>query len=128
MIPNASRNPEFGQKSIDLLSCSCSLTKVIVRHDSRAFLQRDLILERYRSIIVHRYVYPNPRPNTIMPKTCLNCKAVALKDVPTLSCGACRAAVYCSKVCQKEHWKSTRKSASISMSARGACKCGIQSL
>jgi hypothetical protein len=44
-----------------------------------------------------------------MPKTCLNCKAVALKDVPILCCGACRAAVYCSKVCQKKDWKEHKK-------------------
>jgi hypothetical protein len=44
-----------------------------------------------------------------MPKTCLNCKAVASTDVPTLSCGTCRSAVYCSKVCQKEHWKEHKK-------------------
>jgi hypothetical protein len=44
-----------------------------------------------------------------MPKTCLNCKAVALKDVPILSCGACRSAVYCSTVCQKEQWKEHKK-------------------
>jgi hypothetical protein len=40
-----------------------------------------------------------------MPKTCLNCKAVVSKDAPILSCGACRSAVYCSKVCQKKDWK-----------------------
>jgi hypothetical protein len=40
-----------------------------------------------------------------MPKTCLTCKAVGSKDVPTLTCGACRSAVYCSEVCQKEDWK-----------------------
>jgi hypothetical protein len=44
-----------------------------------------------------------------MPKTCLNCKAVALKDVPTLSCGACRSAVYCCKACQKKDWKEHKK-------------------
>jgi hypothetical protein len=44
-----------------------------------------------------------------MPKTCLSCKAAASKDVPILCCGACRSAVYCSKVCQKEHWKEHKK-------------------
>jgi hypothetical protein len=44
-----------------------------------------------------------------MPKTCLSCKAVALKEVPSLSCGACRAAVYCSRVCQKKDWKEHKK-------------------
>jgi hypothetical protein len=34
---------------------------------------------------------------------------VASADVPTLSCGACRSAVYCSKVCQKEDWKEHKK-------------------
>jgi hypothetical protein len=40
-----------------------------------------------------------------MPKRCFTCKAVVSTDVPTLSCGACRSAVYCSKVCQKKDWK-----------------------
>jgi hypothetical protein len=44
-----------------------------------------------------------------MPKTYLNCKAVALKDIPILSCGVCRSAVYCSTVCQKEQWKEHKK-------------------
>jgi hypothetical protein len=44
-----------------------------------------------------------------MPKTCLNCKAAASKDVPILCCDECRSAVYCSKVCQKEHWKEHKK-------------------
>jgi hypothetical protein len=46
-----------------------------------------------------------PNPRLTMPRTCLNCKAAASKDVPILCCGACRSAVYCSRVSQKEHWK-----------------------
>jgi hypothetical protein len=40
-----------------------------------------------------------------MSKSCLNCKAAASTDVPILCCGACRSAVYCSKVCQRKDWK-----------------------
>jgi hypothetical protein len=40
-----------------------------------------------------------------MTKSCFTCKAVVSTDVPTLTCGACRSAVYCSQVCQKEDWK-----------------------
>jgi hypothetical protein len=44
-----------------------------------------------------------------MPKACFTCNVVTSEDVPTLSCGACRSAVYCSKVCQKKYWKDHKK-------------------
>jgi hypothetical protein len=50
-----------------------------------------------------------PNPRSTMTRICLNCKAAASKDVPILCCGACRSAVYCSRVCQKEHWKEHSK-------------------
>jgi hypothetical protein len=44
-----------------------------------------------------------------MPKTCCTCNVVVSEAAPLLCCIACRSAMYCSKVCQKQDWKRRHK-------------------
>jgi hypothetical protein len=47
-------------------------------------------------------------------KDCANCGTSGAK----LTCGACKAAHYCSKACQKQHWKNGHKGACIAPDKR----------
>ena len=47
-------------------------------------------------------------------KDCANCGTSGAK----LTCGACKAAHYCSKACQKQHWKNGHKGACIAPEKR----------
>ena len=48
---------------------------------------------------------------TVNPRfVCANCKKSPSKDEPPLkTCGRCNLVQYCSKECQKAHWKRTHK-------------------
>jgi hypothetical protein len=40
-----------------------------------------------------------------MPKSCINCSAVASQDIVLKPCAACKSASYCSRACQRIDWK-----------------------
>lgn len=56
-----------------------------------------------------RLAYPHLQ-RAELRRTCANCGVVASVDEPPCQiCGGCQRVSYCSKACQKAHWRSTHR-------------------